>query len=140
MKKTILLAFILGLSYAFGGAAQISAKGDSGATFPSIEDSRKNTINKVYKEAMGRGARQSEIDYWLPRSENFSQMILACRKWLYSSDGAQDLRETITRAYFKKNGFNPSNEYIKNAIKGLKAKKAIYKEIYPMIGKVTKID
>ena len=125
------------VGYVFPKPTTIDAKGYpiKSAAFPGAEDFRRNIIKNVYLTAMGRPAQASELDYWLPRKENFDQMIAASRTWLYSPSGAKDLRETIVRAYLAKNDQPPTNAFIKNAIASLKPEKLIFKEIVQRIEK-----
>lgn len=60
---------------------------------------RKAMINRVYQKTMGKDATAAELQYWQPRSEIYREMIDTTRTYLYSPSGANDLKETVTRAY-----------------------------------------
>lgn len=63
---------------------------------------RKAMINRAYQKAMGRTASEEDLKYWMPRYDHFAQIVAAAREYLYSPNGAKDLRETVTRAYQSK--------------------------------------
>ena len=62
---------------------------------------KKELTNRAYERSMGRAATPTEIEYWKMKDGNYATIIYASRDWLYSPDGAQDLRETVTRAAAK---------------------------------------
>lgn len=79
-------------------------------TFTSIFLAEKNKLNKnsaerkamierAYKEAMGRTASEGDLSYWQKRDEIFKEIIAASRTYLYSPNGAGELKATVTRAY-----------------------------------------
>jgi hypothetical protein len=92
--------------------------------------SRKTIIHTVYVLVFGREASESDLKYWLPRTENYSQMLLANRNWLYSDNGKGDLYAAVKLAFLvkmKKN--NPSDTEIWDTAKLFTPKKLIYIEM-----------
>ena len=96
---------------------------------------RKEMINQVYLKAMGRNATTAEKDYWLPKNENFNQLVAASREWLYSTDGAKDWVATVQRAMTIKLKRQPTEDESWNALayfdrlKTQKNKRMIYDEM-----------
>lgn len=88
----------------------VSRLKDQKETYASIFLAEKNKLNKnsteraamierAYQNAMGRTASENDRKYWQPRSEIYKELVAASRDWLYSPNGANDLKETVTRAY-----------------------------------------
>jgi hypothetical protein len=90
---------------------------------------RRTIIRTVYAMAMGREARDGDLNYWQPRTENYSQMLLANRNWLYSDAGKNDLRETVKIAFKVKMKREPSPTEIDDTAKLFTPKKLIYIEM-----------
>ncbi|MDQ4121495.1 MAG: hypothetical protein M3209_08625 [Acidobacteriota bacterium] len=57
---------------------------------------RRLMIQTAYVTAMGRMPTDGDMNYWLPRGENFRDIIEASRNWLYSPNGAADLNAAVT--------------------------------------------
>jgi hypothetical protein len=90
---------------------------------------RKTIVRSVYVQVFGRDADKGNLAYWLPRTENFSQMLLANRNWLYSDAGKTDLEETVRRAFKQKMKKDPTPEEVSDTAKLFTPKKLIYYEM-----------
>lgn len=93
---------------------------------------RKKVIDSIYRRTMNRGAKPADTDYWLARNNDYEQMFVAARKFLYSEAGAKDLHDTIKLAYWVRNQKYPTEDEIKMLAEKYKSGKLIYLE---MIGK-----
>lgn len=93
---------------------------------------RKKVIDSIYRNTMNRGAKQPELDYWLARKNDYEQMFIAARNFLYTDAGAKDLHDTVKIAYWVMNKKYPTEDEIKAAAEKYKPGKKIYLE---MIGK-----
>lgn len=60
---------------------------------------RKAMIDRAYQTAMGRAAGENDLKYWQTRTEIYKEIIAASRDYLYSPNGASDLKATVTCAY-----------------------------------------
>lgn len=89
---------------------------------------RRFMITAAYKKSFGRAALGKELDYWEKKSEVFSEIVQACRNFMYSSNGAKDLSETVERSFTKK-GNKPTTKQINEAIIKYTKTKAIYSEM-----------
>lgn len=95
----------------------------------SKDDSlRTALLNQAYNQAMGRNARPADLSYWMRRSEHARQIIEATRAFLYSSNGAADLAETVGRSLVAK-GKEASEANIKALMITCTADRAIYSEM-----------
>jgi hypothetical protein len=90
---------------------------------------RRTIIRTVYVTAMGRDARDNDLNYWQSRTENYTQMLLANRNWLYSDAGNTDLRETVTTAFKMKMKRDPSPKEVTDTANLFRPKKLIYIEM-----------
>lgn len=91
---------------------------------------RNAMLNRAYQKSMGRDANETDLKYWLPRTEHYRQIVDATRSWLYSEKGTKDLVETISRALLKKKGGNrATDESIKSAMTKFTPDKKIYAEM-----------
>lgn len=90
---------------------------------------RRLMIFTAYKKTMGRNPAPAEVDYWMPKTEHFKQLVDASRDYLYATNGSKDLAETVKRALIEKGNNNPSIEQINNAIINYSSKKAIFSEM-----------
>lgn len=120
---------------AFWNLEITKGKGFYGAVFDG--ESKKLNSNKInrrfmitaaYKKSLGRAALSKELDYWEPKSEVFSQIVLANRNFMYSQKGAKELAETIERS-LTKNGDKATTKQINEAIIKYTKTKAIYSEM-----------
>lgn len=92
----------------------------------------KKIIDSIYRRTMNRGAKPAETDYWLARDNDYEQMFVAARKFLYSDAGAKDLHDTVKLAYWVLNQKYPTENEIKTLTETYKPGRKIYLE---MIGK-----
>jgi hypothetical protein len=90
---------------------------------------RRTIIRTVYAMVFGRDAREGDLNYWQPRTENYSQMLLANRNWLYSDAGNTDLRETVKTAFKVKMKKDPTPQEITDTANLFRPKKLIYIEM-----------
>ena len=97
---------------------------DNGAKF-----ARRVMITAAYKRAMGRVPTKDDMAYWEPRTEIYKKIIAASRDWLYSTNGAKDLAETVTRSLELSLGKKPSIEQVNDAMLKYAKTKAIYDEM-----------
>lgn len=86
-------------------------------------------ILQAYKDAMGRPPTKEEREYWLSKTENYSELIKASRQWLYSTNGAKDLQDTVKKFYYDKNGKQPDEQNVKSLIAKFAQGKRIYIEM-----------
>lgn len=90
---------------------------------------RKETINRVYSYAMGRSAKQEDLDYWTARTNDFRQIFQAARTYLYSDAGKADLHDAVRRALNYVNKQPPTEEQIAAATEKFRAGKKVHREM-----------
>ena len=90
---------------------------------------RRTVIRTVYYNAMGREPLDTDFSYWAPRQENYRQMLIAGRTWLYSDAGRGDLRDTIRRAFRHKLKKEPTEQEVSETAQRFAAKRLIYIEM-----------
>jgi hypothetical protein len=93
------------------------------------KDERQATIQRAYKASLGREAKPSEVEYWMPKTEHYRLIRDASRAWLYSTNGAAELLDVIKRAYQAKKGNVPSEAELKEKITSFGMKKLIFEEM-----------
>ncbi len=86
-------------------------------------------IKYAYANSLGRVATTAEITFWVPRLERYPQIVEGNRAWLYTGNGAQDLRDATIKALTIKYSKKPSENQIKNAIASFSSKRLIYPEM-----------
>jgi hypothetical protein len=59
---------------------------------------RQDVIDRAYLKGMGRKASAADHSTWASRPEHFALLVEAIRNHLYSPAGAEDLKQTVTRA------------------------------------------
>jgi hypothetical protein len=59
---------------------------------------RNSLINRAYFDTLGRDVTADERTYWLARSEYYDQIVAANHTWLFSSSGASEYPQVVTRA------------------------------------------
>jgi hypothetical protein len=59
---------------------------------------RHDVIDRAYLKGMGRKATAADQSTWISRPEHFTLLVEAIRSYLYSPAGADDLKQTVTRA------------------------------------------
>jgi hypothetical protein len=90
---------------------------------------RSAIINDVYQRTMGRTATPEELKYWTPRSAHFRLIVQANRNFLYSSNGAKDLTQTVRTAFSAKYKREPLPLELKTALTKAAENKLIFEEM-----------
>jgi hypothetical protein len=90
---------------------------------------RRTIIRTVYYLAMGRDPNDGDFNFWQPRKDNYTQMLLANRNWLYSDAGKGDLQETVRRAFKQKMKKDPSSQEVTDTANLFTPKRLIYIEM-----------
>ena len=103
---------------------------DAVAQMNKYPQERAAMINRAYQTAMGRDANPGDLQYWQPRKESYKELVAAARTYLYSPNGENDLKETVTRAYQARYPGRPASELmIRRLMADYVRKKAIYTEM-----------
>lgn len=86
-------------------------------------------LNRAYLFSMGRETNADDLKYWLPRYEHYTQVVGACRDWLYSPNGANDLIATVT--YYLKiiNNKDPNDALVKKTMTAVSTNRLIFNEM-----------
>ena len=92
-------------------------------------DLRKVTIRVAYFNSIGRAPTPAEVQYWMPMTEHYAQIIEANRGWLYSANGAQALVDATTKALKEKTKKDPNDNDIKAAMLDFTKRRATYLEM-----------
>lgn len=91
--------------------------------------SRKLMIQCAYLIVFGRMPTDGDMNYWMPRGENYKQLVEANRTWLYSPNGAKDLAETVTGVLKFNLNRTPTENEVKTAIGDYQKKRQVYMEM-----------
>jgi hypothetical protein len=90
---------------------------------------RQETIRRVYQFAEGRMPSQGDRDFWGKKTEDYTDMVAAERKWLYTPAGANELVEVAKRAWKSAHGLLPSDSQLKTALVKAAEGKYVFSEL-----------
>lgn len=96
---------------------------------PNNKIVRRAMIMFAYKKMMGRNPSKEETAFWESKTEIYKQILASGRDFLYSTNGAKDLSETVERNLTEKQGKKPSVAEINNAMLKYTKTKAIFAEM-----------
>jgi hypothetical protein len=90
---------------------------------------RQEAIRRVYEFAEGRTPMPGDRDFWGKRTEDYTEMVAAERKWLHTPAGANELVEVAKRAWFAAHGAAPLSFQLKAALIKAAEGKLVYAEL-----------
>lgn len=95
-------------------------------------ETRRTMIFLAYEWAFGRKPTEAEIQKWKAGKEHFRLLLDEHRRWLYTSDGAQERVDMLTNIYSAKYAYNKSKSkenWLKTALATIADEKMLYFEI-----------